>query len=639
MDHHRASRMRLADLERRAHDADRLRKTSLDLVPGGNLVWDASGRITHASDGVGALFGLPQDQLVGRDLLDLLQVGASDADRALVRDGLQSASRDGDRSLRLRVRRRDGSSFPLELRLRAVDLSGGPAVAGHVRDASDDECVAATKRWSKTVRQLIESLPEAVAVHSGGRLVYVNRRVVELLGYTSPEELIGRPPLALVDPDCEPVVRARMARIAATRQPEPIAEEWFVRRDGSVIAMDVLTVPISSDDDDATVILARESSERRRLEAPRALADRMTSVGRLAVGVAHGINNPLTYVIANTEFVIEKLGRFRMPDGKAPPAVEELMRLLSQAREGSLRIRDLVADLGIFSRTVERANVPMNVEKGLDAALSLAANEIRHRARVVKDYGPAPSVLADPSRLAHAFTNLLMNAAYAIPEGAAECNEIRIVTRSDDLGRALIEIRDTGAGMSPDVVARIFDPFFTTKAAGEGSGLGLAITYEIVATLGGVITAKSEVGRGSVFRILLPAADPPAEPAPQIARRPRVLVADDEPLILEMCERILVPNYEVHTAGSGRAALERIEAGETFDVIVCDLMMPDVTGMELHERLRRSAPHLADHMILMTGGAFTTRAQAFLDKVPNLKLEKPFDGERILRVIEECLSR
>lgn len=163
-----------------------------------------------------------------------------------------------------------------------------------------------------------------------------------------------------------------------------------MRRDGSLIVMDVLAIPTVFDGAPAAVVLARDPTERRRLQARGALADRMASVGRLAAGVAHGINNPLAYVLANTEYSLEELGRLKFPDGMRPGVVDDMGRALTQAREGALRIRDLVTDLATFSRSAQRPSVALDLVSVLESALSLTANEIRHRARIVKDYGPPP---------------------------------------------------------------------------------------------------------------------------------------------------------------------------------------------------------------------------------------------------------
>jgi PAS domain S-box-containing protein len=639
----RARLTRLGDVE--GHDAvvhadaERLCGAVMELESGGAVVWDAAGRITSASNRACALFGFAPGALAGHNVSELL--GEPGEIAATVLEPGQ-----GERVLLFTGTRRDGVTLPLELRIRSVETSAGIQHAGVLRDTTDDVTLAAANRRSEVIRSLIDSLPDAVVVHRDGKLVYLNRRALDALGYDGPEEILGRSPLDIVHPDDDGLVRERMRRMAETGEPQPLTEERIVRRDGSILVMDVLAIPTLFDGAPATVVLGRNPAERRRLQARGALADRMASVGRLAAGVAHGINNPLAFVLANTEYSLEELGRLKFPDGLRPGVVEDMGRALTQAREGALRIRDLVADLATFSRSAERPSVALDLQSVLESSLSLAANEIRHRARIVRDYGPTPAVLADRSRLAHAFMNLLVNAAHAIPEGDAERNEIRVVTRTDEAGRAQVEIRDSGAGMAPDVVSSIFDPFFTTKPVGSGSGLGLSITHEIVTSLGGTIHAESELGRGSVFRISLPSTQVVAEAATgqrvlpaQPPPKPRVLVVDDEAPMLEMCERILAQSYEVRTARSGRSALERLEAGERFDVILCDLLMPDVTGMDLYETLRRTLPSAADKMIFVTGGAFTARAQDFMDSVSNLRLAKPFDREALLQVICDGLSR
>jgi two-component system, cell cycle sensor histidine kinase and response regulator CckA len=278
----------------------------------------------------------------------------------------------------------------------------------------------------------------------------------------------------------------------------------------------------------------------------------------------------------------------------------------------------------------------------LELAINMAFNEIRHRARLVKDYGEVPAVEADEARLGQVFLNLLVNAAHAIREGQVERNEIRVRTRTDRAGRAVIEIRDTGCGIAPDVLGRIFDPFFTTKAVGDGSGLGLAICHGVVAALGGEITVESEPGKGSVFRVALPPAPlgsgtgAPASRARssfESDRRGRVLVIDDEAMLTTTIQRIL-HKHEVTVAGSGREALEKIAAGADFEVILCDLMMPEMTGMDFHAELARLHPELLDRVVFLTGGAFTPAARAFLDGVPNDRLEKPFDPQNLRALVQ-----
>ncbi len=382
----------------------------------------------------------------------------------------------------------------------------------------------------------------------------------------------------------------------------------------------------------------RGRAARDKMTAQLMLADRMVSVGTLAAGVAHEINNPLAYLTAALDFLdreIEGIGQ-KLPAGR----LDEVSQALAEAREGAGRVKHVVRDLKTFSRVEEERRSRIDLRPVIESSINMAFNEIKYRARLVKDYGRTPPVLANEARLGQVFLNLLINAAQAIPEGHSDEKEIRVVTRTDALGRAVVEVRDTGSGIPSDVVERIFDPFFTTKPAGVGTGLGLSICRNIVTALGGEIVVESRVNEGTVFRVLLPAAPAPADdeassrPAPQKqGRRGRVLVIDDEPGICTAVRRVLAPEHDVIALTSAPEALERITRGERFDVILCDLMMPKMTGMDLFAEIATLAPEQSERMVLLTGGAFTSRASQFLDQVPNARVEKPFDPASLLALV------
>jgi CheY-like chemotaxis protein/two-component sensor histidine kinase len=297
----------------------------------------------------------------------------------------------------------------------------------------------------------------------------------------------------------------------------------------------------------------------------------------------------------------------------------------------------------VFARPDDEATGAVDIHRVIESSVRMAWNEIRHRARLVRSLGTPPLVRANEGRLGQVFLNLLLNAAQAMPDGPASSNEIRIRTGGAAGGEAFVEISDTGSGIEPAVLSRIFDPFFTTKSNTMGSGLGLAISSRIVASLGGTITVQSRPGVGSTFRVTLP---PALEAAPARAssskstatgRSGRVLIIDDDVLLGSALRRMLTPKHEVTVLTNGREALQRLEQGTRFDVIFCDLMMPEITGMELHTEIARRTPQQAGRIVFMTGGAFTPNARDFLDSVKNQRIDKPFDVATIRRVVRDMI--
>src|SRR5450432_1494871 len=287
----------------------------------------------------------------------------------------------------------------------------------------------------------------------------------------------------------------------------PVKDGWQFRieqkRDPAISSIPVLA--ISADDTpkavaiDAEVYLKKPFQYATLLDAihhvieEKRLAhlDRMASLGTLAAGIAHEINNPLTYVIANLQLLEEE-----MPSSP----------LLHDAIDGAERIRGIVSHIKTFSRAGDEHRAHVDLRSILDSSIKVVMSEVRARARLVRDYGHIPLILANPGQLGHVFLNLLLNAAHAIPEGNPHDNTIRVMTRAAAQGEIVVEIADTGRGIAAEVRHRIFDPFFTTTPVGRGTGLGLSVCHGIVRSLGGTITVESELGQGTTFRITLPAS-------------------------------------------------------------------------------------------------------------------------------------
>ena len=480
------------------------------------------------------------------------------------------------------------------------------------------------ERSETSFRALIEQSPDALLVHRDLRLIYVNRRAITYLGHTHADDLLGRHIRDIAHPDDIGAIEKRIHGLLATGQPPAQAEFRMQREDGSTVVVEASSILVDFRGEQAVLTIARDCSERRALEARLIIADRMASIGTLAAGIAHEINNPLAYVKTNLALVSEELA-----DTGASSSVQTA---LADALEGAGRVQQIVGGLKAFSRADHQQCGAIDVRRALDLALRITSNELRHRGRVTTDYGPLPPVLGDESRLGQVFINLLVNAAQALPDGPTASNEIRVTTRTNELGCGVIEIKDNGRGMPPEVLKRAFDPFFTTKAVGEGTGLGLSICLGIVESLGGTLTAQSAVGVGSTFRVVLPAsahetttAAAPATPCSPSASRSHILIVDDDDRLRTSLGRKLGQKHDVTLARSGAEALAVLTSDPRVDVILSDLMMPEMTGMELHAQIARRFPQVADRMIFMSGGAFTDEARAFVDQLGELCLEKPFE--------------
>ena len=395
-----------------------------------------------------------------------------------------------------------------------------------------DLLVARLEEQVRELRAALEDAAEGICrVDTDGRVISVNRAFSRLTGYEA-AEIVGRSWETTVSAADRPLVRADLQNAK-----EKVERDVHgARKDGTPFDMQLSVVPIvdlqsTRPGPKGHYFFIRDLTDRRRMENQLIFAGRMAAVGTLAAGVAHEINNPLAYIVANIDFVRQQIttyasrvNRQSSGSGDMGRSLDEAGEALAEARQGAERVRNIVRDLRVFARGDEEQSGPVALRRVLDSSINIAWNEIRHRARLVKDYGDPPMVESNESRLGQVFLNLLLNAAHAIPEGETERNEIRVSTRTDGRGYAVVEIRDTGVGIPAEIRDRIFDPFFTTKPAGEGTGLGLWICSGILSALGGEISVDSDKGKGSVFRVSLPPVameTPAAIAAPATGRRGR----------------------------------------------------------------------------------------------------------------------
>ncbi len=509
-----------------------------------------------------------------------------------------------------------------------------------------DELGSALHRARASFHSLLDISPELVLVHRDGQVAYINPASVRALGLGSADERIGASITEVFHEEDRGVVEARVMAPAANSTHETFGLRWL-GKGGTYRTTEAAAAPIDLDGAAAVVIVARDVTERVEFQHQLLQRERMAALGTLSAGVAHEINNPLTYLLVNLEHVLRRLRAASASDdpiaelstlGIGGGGLAGLALSLQQAVEGANRVRQIVRDLLTFSQGNVEQRGMSDVRGIVESATQMAWHEIRHRARLVKSLAEVPPVDANEARLGQVFLNLLVNAAQAIPEGHADTHEIRVATRSDEHGNVVIEVSDTGMGILPENIPRIFDPFFTTKGE-TGTGLGLSISHGAVRSLGGDIKVTSVLGQGTTFQVILPPAKswrgavPVSSHDVRALTRQRVLVVDDERLVGEAIARALSEENDVEVVTEARQALARIAKGDPFDIILCDLMMPVMTGMDLYAEIVRVAPKLVGRLVFMTGGAFTPRARAFLESVNNPCLEKPLDTSKLRSII------
>lgn len=508
-----------------------------------------------------------------------------------------------------------------------------------------DKAISERERRLSTALNAIADA--VVAVDLAGKVTYLNPAAEALIG-ASAESAIGK--------TADQVLQLMDMRSGST-DARTVADPGDMRlrnlSTGVPSSVNETATPIvDAGQLQGAVMVFRDVGEKKRMQQQLELADRLASLGTMAAGTAHELNNPLTVVITNAGFLSEELllvqreiesGTLSEPVDKR---LKRIFEALGDVQAAASRMGRIVADLRGFARPVDQQYKVMDLHRCIDWAVRATAHEFQHRASLRTRFDRAPDVSGDSGRLEQVLVNLLVNAAHAIPPGRADQNEVWISLSTDTQGRAVIEIRDSGAGIRPENLQKIFEPFFTTKAAGSGTGLGLSICHGIVKSLGGDISVTSEPGSGTTFTVVLPPAPAKAatvtveETGTSTVLRGRVLLIDDESALLRAMQRILEDEeHFVEVTQSARDALAMIERGERFDVILSDLMMPMMTGVDFYEALLTRNPVLAHSVVFVSGGAVTAKVDAFLRSVPNLRLEKPFKAAQLRDIVQRGLTQ
>lgn len=504
----------------------------------------------------------------------------------------------------------------------------------------------------KALATVLDASQDGMGILRDGVWLHVNPALARQLGVASPDDLVGTDLLPKLYPQDLVAASQRMRDVRRSR-PSPPGALRFLRADNTIVELEVSFAPLEGFLG-ACLAVTRDLTERRRLVHQFVAAERSAALGSLAASVAHGINTPLTQVFGNASMMktlaremVERLeDRWERGDmASVRSDLRTLVECASHLHEGVTSVAGITRAMGLFS--LESAVEDQRVEMGqiLDAVVDLTENAVRHRARFVCEIGVLPTVNGSEARIGHLLLTALLASVEAVPEGAAQLHEVRLRAAPTHDG-VRVEITDTGAPRGTRA-EHLSDPMTALEHGATDGDLALSICRSLATDMGGTMEVTPMV-RGTRVVIDLKAAPrrsmpPPLSDVPTLGEtapvtRGRVLVVDDERVFLDMVCRILRLDHEVTGTSDPSEALARLERGERYDVILCDLMMPTMSGADLHAAIARFAPHVARRMLFLTAGAFTERTRAFLASGEVRWVEKPVEPELLRAMVRSRVA-
>ena len=619
----------MALLERVRQARDRWQET-FDSITELVTAHDADGIITSANSAMAEYIGRSEDEIVGRSIEEVYGGAAPQVSESVMRciaTGRSSSREDfewpGGRIHQVQV-------TPLK--------DARDQVIGCVRVARD---VTARRRAADRIaqserryRELAEGANDVIYTHDlAGGFLYVNRRAVELFGYSRQE--VGRLRfLDLVVPESVAQARKYITDIIAGKEADQV-ELRMVCRDGSVVVLQLRASLMKRDGEPAGIHgIARDVTAEKQLTEQLGQYERLASVGTLIAGIAHELNNPLTVISGYAQMLLSGLSDERRQ--------EALQTIGEQAQ----RCRTMAQDLLGFARRPDDHLTRMDVNRAVRGVLDLRAYDLRSGNVNVQTHLATglPAVLTEHGQLQQVLYNLVDNAHYAMARRGG--GDLIISTHSAN-GQVVLTVEDTGPGIPTENLQRIFGPFFTTKPRGDGTGLGLSICRNIVSIYGGTIEAGNRPEGGAVFTVTLPPAvgaaqapgPEPEAPAVEAPRQlARVLVIEDEVPLAELVSLYLErEGHAVVTALNGEDGLE-LAVGDDFDLVICDMQLPNMNGDEVLRRLLASRPEMAERVVIATGDVLSPDIREFFEETGLPHIHKPFSLDQLSELVNARMA-
>jgi signal transduction histidine kinase/CheY-like chemotaxis protein len=538
--------------------------------------------------------------------------------------------------------------FPVEINLSRLDPSSADTLVASVRDITERKTVQ-EEILSKTAfleAQINSSIDGILVVNGNGRNIFENKRSRELWGIPPGIEEANDPSVRLSyvmqklkNPE---QFKGQVQRLLA--HPDENLQDEIELIDGTILERYSSSVLDKAGKFHGRIWIFHDVTERTRMENENLklrekaeITSRLAAVGEMAAGIAHEINNPLTSIIGFAELLADKTD--------LPEDVKNDLKIIS---DGSHRVKEIVKRMLTFSRQTKPAKACININELIDATLDLRSYVLRTaNINVVKRFDPTlHCVVADPGQMQQVFLNLIVNAEYSMKQ--AHGKGTLTITTEKTGNDVRISVKDDGAGMNKDIKEKVFNPFFTTKGVDEGTGLGLAITRSIVMEHGGTVEVVSEPGEGATFIIILPISETSVAEQPETVtaiskqscndRSARILVVDDEePIRMFISAALSRSGHFVETTADAGEALAKMDSN-SYDVVLTDIRMPGMSGIELYENIKPRRPELAGRFIFITGDVSDNNTRMFLENNRLSYITKPFGSKALVQKVSDVLA-
>ena len=620
--------------ERKKYEEElRLRVEMLNQAKDGILLHDLDGNFIYVNDTVVKQRGYSREEFMRMNVLNMLSAEYYKRQKEWwkkLKIGEYQRSE-------FEVRCKDGTLIPMEANITKVYYGGKDFILSITRDITERK---RTEEELKLRAEMLNQARDGIMLRDfDGNLLYANETAVKERGYTLKEIFkLNARDLVVAEPGAGKIEEWWQEIL---EQGYRHTEYTVQCKDGSVVPMDVMATKIKSGDKEYILSVTRNITKQKHMEVARKelerkaqVASRLASVGEMASGIAHEINNPLTGVVGFAQLLAERKD--------LPEDIREELKII---HEGGQRVSNIVKGLLSFARQSKPRREYININEVVEGTLRLSNYKLKTgNIEVIRQFDPElPWTMADAGQLQQVFINLVVNAQHEMRKAHGR-GRLEIKTELVD-NMIHISFKDDGPGIAKEHIERIFDPFFTTKEAGKGTGLGLSLSHGIIAEHGGQLYTESEPGNGATFVVELPVLAEEADvEETKVANetgkviKGRILVVDDEEVVRQYLSSVLTRmGHTVDLATDGQEALELVKSNR-YNLILSDMKMPGMDGKEFYQRIGGIAPSLTGRLAFITGDVMGEETRGFIQKTGALYLTKPFNAERLNEVVNSILS-